>query len=138
MILLTHVHKLGNIQTNVTSLMNGNYIHSSGKKVKWTNKLKPVVVDPFTAPTGPTLTLPTSPIATFLLFFTESFFEMIVVETNRYAQTCMGEEEFIKWTNVTIDELTLLYYIISYYIVLYYIILYCIILYCCTGIEKWP
>ena len=85
--------------------MNCNYIHSSGKKVKWTNELKPVVVDPFTAPTGPTLTLPTSPIATFLLFFTESFFEMIVVETNRYARTCMGEEEFIKWTNVTIDEL---------------------------------
>ena len=69
--------------------MNGNYIHSSGKKVKWTNELKTGVVDPFTAQTGPTLTLPASPIATFLLLFTESFFEMIVVETNRYARTCM-------------------------------------------------
>ena len=85
--------------------MNVNYIHSSEKKVKWSNDLRRIEVDPFTAPTGPTLTLPTCPITTFLLFFTESLFELIAVETNRYAQTCMGEEEYTKWTNVTIDEL---------------------------------
>ena len=85
--------------------MNVNYIHSSEKKVKWSNDLRRIEVDPFTAPTGQTLTLPTCPITTFLLFFTESLFELIAVETNRYAQTCMGEEEYTKWTNVTIDEL---------------------------------
>ena len=76
------------------------------EKVKCSNELKPVEVPPFTSPTGPNLTLPTSPIATFLLFCTESLFERIIVGmVNRYAQTCMGEKEYIKWTSVTIDEL---------------------------------
>ena len=39
--------------------------------------------------------LPTSPIATFLLFFTESFFEMIVDETNRYIQHVWVRKPYI-------------------------------------------
>ena len=73
--------------------------------MKCYNELKPFQVAPFTVPTGPTLTAPTSPNVTFLLFFTELLFEMIVVETKRYVRIYMGEKEYIKWTKMTIDEL---------------------------------
>jgi hypothetical protein len=68
----------------------------------WTAQLKPMTINQFTAPVGPTVSIPESPLEVFELFFTRDLQEMIVKESNRYAQQVMGKE---RWTQITVDEL---------------------------------
>lgn len=66
-----------------------------------------MVIKQFTAPVGPTVTIPELPLEVFELFFTRDLQEMIVEESNRYARQVMGEERYAQRTQITVDELKL-------------------------------
>ena len=53
-----------------------------------------VTVDSFTESVGPTVSVPSSPLEAFMLLFTQSLLQLIVDETNRYGETCMGREKY--------------------------------------------
>uniref|UniRef100_A0A1X7TE81 PiggyBac transposable element-derived protein domain-containing protein n=1 Tax=Amphimedon queenslandica TaxID=400682 RepID=A0A1X7TE81_AMPQE len=57
---------------------------------KWTDLLVPVYVDKFTEAVGSAVTVPSSPLKVFQLFFTSVIMEYIVRETNRYASRCQS------------------------------------------------
>ena len=61
-------------------------------------------VKPFTAPTGPTVSLPSVVKEIFFLFFTSSVLEHIVEQSNKYAAECLGER-FDSWHALTLEEL---------------------------------
>ena len=65
----------------------------------------PVTVDSFTESVGPTVSVPSSPLEAFMLFFAQSLLQLIVDKTNRYADTCVGGEKYAKLTKVSIEEL---------------------------------
>lgn len=49
----------------------------------WTQSLQPVNIYPFQSQTGPTVSIPESPLEVFQLLFTRSLMQMIVDESNR-------------------------------------------------------
>lgn len=49
----------------------------------WTQSLQPVNIYPFQSQTGPTVSIPESPLEVFQLLFTTSLMQMIVDESNR-------------------------------------------------------
>ena len=61
---------------------------------------------PFESHVGPNVTVPDSPSGAFFLFFTRSILEYIVIQSNKYALECMGEEKYSNWEKITIEELT--------------------------------
>ena len=106
---LTNLNK-GKLYNKCTSLI-CKYLHSQCQsdhtleEIKWSNNYMPVTVDSFTESVGPTVSVPSSPLEAFMLFFTQSLLQLIVNETNRYAETCMGGENYAKRTKVSIEEL---------------------------------
>ena len=79
------------------------YLHSQCpsdhtlEEIKWSNNYI-FTIDSFAESVGPTVSVPSSPLEAFMLFFTQSLLQLIVDETNRYAETCMGGEKYAKWT----------------------------------------
>ena len=71
----------------------------------WSSTLHPVTINPFTSPVGPTVPISASPMEVLELFFSADLMEKIVEESNRYANQVMGDEQFNKWTKVTVEEL---------------------------------
>ena len=63
----------------------------------WSETITPVTITEFSQSVGPTFAIPDSPLETFQHFITDSFIADIVLESNRYAQQVMAEEEFVKW-----------------------------------------
>ena len=61
----------------------------------------PVHTVPCTVDGGPRITIPASIKEIFFLFFTSTIMDLIVVETNRYATTCIGDS----WEPITPEEL---------------------------------
>ena len=60
--------------------------------VDWSKDASPVVV---TEPAGPRVQLPSDPLGLFSLFFDDTLVDLIVEETNRYAeQTLQGTKEW--------------------------------------------
>ena len=59
----------------------------------------------FTNPVGPVVPVPATPLELFHLFFSVEILEHISNETNRYAQQCMGIDQFATWQTVSIEEL---------------------------------
>ena len=57
---------------------------------QWSCDLKPVTIKPFTAPVGPTVDVPETPIGIFSLFFSSDLLDDIVEESNRYAKEVLG------------------------------------------------
>ena len=71
----------------------------------WSSTLKPVTITPFSAPVGPTVAIPESPLDTFKLMFTTDLQDEIVKQSNLYAKEVMGEEKYSRWTQITREEL---------------------------------
>ena len=59
----------------------------------WSSVSSRVVVDPFSEPVGPTVTMPDSSLQIFSLFFTRSVIDHLVRETNRYAEQCLADTD---------------------------------------------
>uniref|UniRef100_A0A1X7UMI4 PiggyBac transposable element-derived protein domain-containing protein n=1 Tax=Amphimedon queenslandica TaxID=400682 RepID=A0A1X7UMI4_AMPQE len=72
---------------------------------KWTDLLEPVYIQDFTEPVGPTVTIPSSPLREFQLFFTIAIMDYIVSETNRYACYCMGDDKYQNWKTISIEDM---------------------------------
>ena len=56
--------------------------------------LEPVIFNDFNQEVGPAVTLPSSPLQVFRLFFTSTILQLIITETNRYALLCLGQEKY--------------------------------------------
>ena len=80
---------------------------SSSQPTSWSSNLTRVTINPFpiTSLAGPTLTLPTSPLEIFKLFFHHDLVCVLVEESNRYAKEVMGDEKFSTWNPITGDEI---------------------------------
>ena len=50
--------------------------------------------------------VPCSSVGAFFLFFTQALLELIVLQSNKYALECMGEEKYESWDKITVEELT--------------------------------
>ena len=72
---------------------------------QWKTTPQPVIVHPFTAPSGPATGIAPNLLTIFQLFFTTTLMESIVNQTNLYARQTMNEQEFRSWTQVTTEEL---------------------------------
>ena len=60
----------------------------------WSTDASPVVVTPCSEPAGPRVQLPSDPLGLFSLFFDDTLVDLIVEETNRYAeQTLQGTDK---------------------------------------------
>ena len=75
----------------------------SSENIRWTSSLKSICVMPFTAPTGPRVTIP-SVVKEIFLFFTSTLMEHIVDQSNMYASECLGER-YSSWQPITLEEL---------------------------------
>lgn len=49
--------------------------------------------------------MPSTILEVFHLLFTEELLESIADNTNLYAAQCMGEEKYLKWSEVTLEEM---------------------------------
>ena len=67
---------------------------NSDVDLQWTDQASDVTIQPFASVPGPTVTLPHSPLQIFLLFFTRAIVDLIVLETNRYAAQCLGNDSW--------------------------------------------
>lgn len=56
---------------------------------EWSSEFSQVDVEPFTEPVGPTISLGSEPLETFLSLFTPALIEHIIVETKKYATLCL-------------------------------------------------
>ena len=74
-------------------------------KRKWTDTLQNCDRQPFTSPTGPTLTIHSEPVEVFNLFFTDELMSDIVHHTNLYAAQTMDDHQAEKWVPVTVEDL---------------------------------
>ena len=70
--------------------------------MEWNDQASDVTIQPFVTVLGPTVTFPHSPLQIFLLFFTRAIINLIVVEANRYAAQCLGNNS---WKTCTEDIL---------------------------------
>ena len=62
--------------------------------VEWSKDASPVVVTPCSEQAGPRVQLPSDPLGLFSLFFDDTLVDLIVEETNRYAeQTLQGTDK---------------------------------------------
>lgn len=77
--------------------------------MNWSSSLESVTVKPFEHHTGPTVPIPCSVLGIFSLFFTEELWRYIVDQTNLYAQQCMGDEKYMTWNKVTVEEMKAFY-----------------------------
>ncbi|KAG0434308.1 hypothetical protein DMUE_5232 [Dictyocoela muelleri] len=50
------------------------------------------------------VTIPTSELGFFRLFITKYIISYMVQESNRYAEIILGEEEFLKFSKITIEK----------------------------------
>ena len=71
-------------------------------ELTWSSDLQPIRLQ---ETPGPRVSLPTSPLGVFSLFFTSSFLQFLVLQTNQYALECMGGEKYAQWTQATVPEL---------------------------------
>ena len=79
--------------------------HPSSSNIKWSSTLKRVEVKSFEQHVGPQVVVPCSSVGAFF-FFTRTLLEYIVLESNKYALKCMGQEKYDSWEKITVDELT--------------------------------
>ena len=99
--------RLQNIHIHVnTTIIRITPLLCSSSNITWSSILEKVTITPFQHKVGPEVTVPSSPLGTFFLFFTTSIIQHIVQETNRYAAECMGQEKYETWQKVTADEIT--------------------------------
>ena len=70
----------------------------------WSTSLKPVTVKSFDSPVGPTFAVLESAKEVFELFFSADLTQLVVDESNRYAEQVMGSEKFTRWNKITVDE----------------------------------
>ena len=54
--------------------------------IAWSSDASPVVVIPCTEQSGPRVPLPSDPLGLFSLFFDDTLVDLIVEETNKYAE----------------------------------------------------
>ena len=77
---------------------------------QWTDDLVTVIVENFDQPVGAAVPIPDTVRRVFELIINRDFInhivvEHIVVETNRYARTVMGEDRYRKWDKVEADDM---------------------------------
>lgn len=71
---------------------------------EWTTTFKRNPINS-SSPVGPAVAISKSPLEVFQLFFTPELLDMIVKETNKYAEQVMGDEKFSKWKKMDVAEL---------------------------------
>ena len=64
-----------------------------------------MIVENFDQPVGAAVPIPDTVRGVFELIFVRDFINHIVVETNRYARTVMGEDRYRKWDKVEADDM---------------------------------
>ena len=64
-----------------------------------------MIVEKFDQPVGAAVPIPNTVMGVFELIFDRDFINHIVVETNRYARTVMGEDRYRKWDEVEVDDM---------------------------------
>ena len=79
--------------------------HATPCHMQWSSSLEPLTVAPFSENVGPTFSVPSSPKAVLNHFLTDSICEMVVTQSNLFAQQVMGEEKYAAWEKITVDEL---------------------------------
>lgn len=67
--------------------------------IGWTMDVSPVTVAPFTGETGPAVSISSDPRELFSLFLDDTVVDLIVTETNRYAEQCLAESARVWSTN---------------------------------------
>ena len=73
-------------------------------EVEWKTQFSVVQVEPFRE-TGPTTAFPVAIAEIFKMFFSVGIVQLIVEQTNLYANQVMGDAKFATWEQVTTDEL---------------------------------
>ena len=68
-------------------------------KPQWTTTLNQLL------PCRPSCVISKSHLEVFQLYFTPELLDMIVKETNNYAQQVMGDKKFSKWSKMDVVEL---------------------------------
>ncbi len=95
---MCHVCVLVDREKHVTYIPYYNHIPSlcftytctySSANIKWSASLSPIEIKPFREASGPRTIIPRVIKAIFMLFFNCSLFEMIVDQTNKYADECV-------------------------------------------------
>ena len=76
----------------------------SAENITWSSKLKPVVITEFKGSRGPRMTLASTIKSLFLIFFSTSVIDEIVMQSNKYVEQCLGEA-FANWDPITTEEL---------------------------------
>ncbi|KAG0439424.1 hypothetical protein DMUE_2435 [Dictyocoela muelleri] len=71
----------------------------------WNIGSKELSVLPFKSQSCLKATIPTSEFGLFILFITKYIISYMVQESNRYAKIILGEEEFLKFSIITIEEM---------------------------------
>ena len=71
----------------------------------WSTNLEPHTIFPFTSSVGPTIPIPESPLEVFKLFFASTIMEVIVDQTNRYAEEVMGAEACVSWKTILEEDI---------------------------------
>ena len=64
-----------------------------------------MIVENFDQPVGAAAPITVTVRGVFELIFDRDFIDHIVVETNRYARTVMGEDRYRKWDKVEVDDM---------------------------------
>ena len=64
-----------------------------------------MIVENFDQPVGAAVPIPDTVRGVFELIFDRDFINHIVVETNRYARTIMGEDRYRKWDKVEANDM---------------------------------
>jgi len=59
---------------------------------EWTDQPSPITVNPFNSPSGPGVSISSDPLELFSLFLDGNVIDLIVMETNRYASQCRGDD----------------------------------------------
>ena len=77
---------------------------SGDQESTWTATPKRVLIQPFTSSVGPSLDIPSSPLEVFDLFFSPDLLQIIVRESNTYANIVMGNDKYEKWSKITVEE----------------------------------
>ena len=92
-----------NLTSTATTLVPSG-TNTTAQPTSWSSTLKSVMVKPFTSPVGPTVPISASPLEVFELFSSD-LMEMIVEQSNEYAEQVMGDEKFDQWNKMTVVEL---------------------------------
>ena len=75
------------------------------EQFSWRFATAAVNVEPFTRSVGPAVALSACVLEIFKLFFTPALIDLIVEQTNLYAQQTMSDDQYSNWEEVNAEEI---------------------------------